>query len=77
MLAFTIGPDRLVVMTLRSGRNNPPSNPGLDISFIILTAVKQFCLLLVAFFLPHSPTFKFSILIVVLRVIRATRVKLQ
>ena len=26
-----IGPDRLVVRTLRCGRNNPGSNPGLDI----------------------------------------------
>ncbi len=25
-----IGPDRLVVRTLRCGRNNPGSNPGLD-----------------------------------------------
>ena len=31
---FDIGPDRLVVRTLRCGRSNPGSNPGLDrISF--------------------------------------------
>ena len=27
---FDIGPDRLVVRTLRCGRSNPGSNPGLD-----------------------------------------------
>ena len=29
------GPDRLVVRTLRCGRNNPGSNPGLEINEVI------------------------------------------
>ena len=30
LLASSFGPDRLVVRTLRCGRSNPGSNPGLD-----------------------------------------------
>ena len=35
--------DRLVVRTLRCGRNNPGSNPGLDNIFYIASMVKFIC----------------------------------
>ena len=53
-MCYTIGPDRLVVRTLRCGRNNPGSNPGLDITFDILdntaSAIRLFTYMLNMFF---------------------------
>ena len=49
-----VGPDRLVVGTLRCGRNNPGSNPRLDSSFISLdkrnsTSPIEYSIILVSF----------------------------